>query len=321
MNRVFILIAAGAFAIAVAVGLNLMMTADDDGPGKLAGKRDPAATDMQGSLDQATTPTFDVVRVNSDGDAVIAGRAARESLVDILANGESLGNVRADQRGEWVFLPPAPLAPGNYRLTLTMTDDAGTVTQSTDEVVLVVPDRPLGTEDGAPVLALKTPTGGGASELMQAPESESKSSVTVDTVDYRTTGPVTIGGRANPGAWVQIYINDLFVSRLQADDSGKWSVEYPVAPGEHKLRADEVTENGQVLARVEFPFVREETGIEIGDDKNLIVQPGNSLWRLARRTLGSGPQFTVIYRANLDRIKDPNLIYPGQVFQVPAPGG
>ncbi|MEP1031097.1 MAG: LysM peptidoglycan-binding domain-containing protein, partial [Alphaproteobacteria bacterium] len=51
----------------------------------------------------------------------------------------------------------------------------------------------------------------------------------------------------------------------------------------------------------------------------VIVQPGNSLWRIARRVYGEGVQYTIIYRANKQQIGDPDLIYPGQVFQVPKP--
>ena len=49
------------------------------------------------------------------------------------------------------------------------------------------------------------------------------------------------------------------------------------------------------------------------------MQPGNSLWRIARRVYGDGVQYTIIYRANQKQIGDPDLIYPGQVFQVPKP--
>lgn len=49
----------------------------------------------------------------------------------------------------------------------------------------------------------------------------------------------------------------------------------------------------------------------------MIVQPGNSLWRIARRTLGGGIHYSEIYQANRDQIRDPNLIYPGQIFTVP----
>ena len=51
----------------------------------------------------------------------------------------------------------------------------------------------------------------------------------------------------------------------------------------------------------------------------VVVEPGNSLWRIARRTYGQGTRFTLIFDANRDRIRDPDLIYPGQVFNLPAP--
>ena len=56
------------------------------------------------------------------------------------------------------------------------------------------------------------------------------------------------------------------------------------------------------------------------DDGKVVVQPGNSLWRLARTTYGSGLRYTIIYQANKEKIANPDLIYPGQVFQLPADG-
>jgi nucleoid-associated protein YgaU len=49
--------------------------------------------------------------------------------------------------------------------------------------------------------------------------------------------------------------------------------------------------------------------------------PGNSLWRLARRSYGRGIRYVEIYQANRSQIRDPNLIYPGQVLAVPATAG
>ena len=45
---------------------------------------------------------------------------------------------------------------------------------------------------------------------------------------------------------------------------------------------------------------------------------GNSLWRIARRTYGEGIMYTLIYEANKDVIKDADLIYPGQIFNLPS---
>ena len=52
--------------------------------------------------------------------------------------------------------------------------------------------------------------------------------------------------------------------------------------------------------------------------RTVIINPGNSLWRIAARGYGSGFRYTEIYKANLDQIRDPALIYPGQVFKLPA---
>lgn len=48
-----------------------------------------------------------------------------------------------------------------------------------------------------------------------------------------------------------------------------------------------------------------------------VVSRGDSLWRISRLTYGVGQRYSVVYRANRDRIVDPNRIYPGQVFVLP----
>jgi nucleoid-associated protein YgaU len=50
----------------------------------------------------------------------------------------------------------------------------------------------------------------------------------------------------------------------------------------------------------------------------ITVQPGFTLWGIAQERMGDGMFFVQVYDANRDRIKDPNLIYPGQVFSIPA---
>ena len=49
----------------------------------------------------------------------------------------------------------------------------------------------------------------------------------------------------------------------------------------------------------------------------MIIRRGDNLWRIARRNYGEGIRYTTIFQANRDQIRDPDLIYPGQVFDIP----
>ena len=51
--------------------------------------------------------------------------------------------------------------------------------------------------------------------------------------------------------------------------------------------------------------------------KTYTVKKGDTLWAIASKYYGSGAQYTKIYKANTDKISNPNLIYPGQVFTIP----
>jgi len=48
-----------------------------------------------------------------------------------------------------------------------------------------------------------------------------------------------------------------------------------------------------------------------------VVQPGESLWRIAATAIGDPALWPLLYRANRDQIKDPSLLYPGQRLTIP----
>lgn len=49
-----------------------------------------------------------------------------------------------------------------------------------------------------------------------------------------------------------------------------------------------------------------------------IIRRGDNLWTIARRVYGHGIRYTTIYQANTGQIRDPDWIYPGQVFDLPT---
>ena len=119
---------------------------------------------------EAKPPSFDVVRVNPQGDAVIAGRADPGAEVTVKDAGNVVGKVIADERGEWVLVPEKPLPSGARQLSLEEKTVAGERKSSKDVVVLFVPGKtPKGEGEQRAPVAVLTPREGGGSKLLQAP--------------------------------------------------------------------------------------------------------------------------------------------------------
>ncbi|RAU20174.1 hypothetical protein CU669_19775 [Paramagnetospirillum kuznetsovii] len=259
----------------------------------------------------AKEPSFDVVRIAADGDSVIAGRAMPGAVVTIIDGGTELGKVTADARGEWVFLPSGALPPGSRELRLRAVNPDGTTVESGEPVVLVVPERGKG-----PALAIQTTRRGG-SRLLQGPAGTVTSLISLDVVDHDDQGRLFVGGKAPADGKVFLYLDNALIGKADADSDGNWRVSAAKPGGDkHTLRADLIGDKGKVLARMEVIWTPgEELGV---GSVGVVVAPGNSLWRIARRLYGRGVAYTMIFEANRERIRDPNLIYPGQVFSVPS---
>lgn len=283
-------------------------------------------------------PRFDVARVGARGALVTAGRAAPGSEVLLLENGREIGRGRADARGEWVILPEAPLVPGARELTLTARLPGGEPLAGEASVLLVVPgpaaladSRPAPggastvTADPSPApLALLLPAPGSAAPI-RALQASAAARLSIDLVDYAGAAGMRFAGAAPTGAPLRLYIDDVPAGELVADAQGRWSYSPASQPsvGRHVLRIDHLGPQGQVVSRVEQPFQRDPppaANAAAGDavPGRYIVQPGNNLWRIARGTYGEGMRYTQIFAANRDQIRNPDLIYPGQVFTLPG---
>ena len=337
MTKSALLAIIGSMVVVAAITLNFVLDDVND----TSQKKDSAAQPLQQAKPKAPVktkvdapqivrPSFDIVRINPQGDTVMAGRAMPGAKVEIFDGDKKIGEVTADQRGEWVFVPTTPLAPGSRQLSLKMIGPDGKLMPSDSNVVLVVPEkgkdiagRPTG--DPTQPLAMIVPKkGGGGIEVLQKPTPDSADghtiALSVDTIDYDEQGKLDVIGKAPPSAMIHTYINNNFFGRSAADQKGRWlqSPDKHVKPGVYTLRADQVNKDGKVLARIEVVFARSVplTGVKPGS--LIVVESGNSLWRIARRTYGTGFRYTVIYQANKEQIKNPDMIFPGQVFTLPS---
>jgi nucleoid-associated protein YgaU len=308
----------------------------------------------------AAPPSFDVVRVNPSGDAVIAGRAEPDAEVTILDRGKPIGSVKADNRGEWVFLPDSALDPGEHSFTLeSEPEDApegeAAKQESETSVVVLVPDVAKDiagrtSEQPAGALAIEVPKSGtGPTRVLNVPNQPAEASAgapkapEISAIDYDAEGRAVLSGRAPEGARLFVYLDNESIGEAVADEDGLWSFTpaTPIAPGLHVIRVDQVDETGKVLARAQTPFEQAavplaaqagagaqqtasatgtaaDNGAAAAAQGRIVVQPGNSLWKIARESYGEGVRYTIIYEANKEQISNPDLIYPGQVFAVPT---
>ncbi|HJT12957.1 MAG TPA: LysM peptidoglycan-binding domain-containing protein [Dongiaceae bacterium] len=332
-------------------------------PSQSAGTAGDAAqptSESEAEQGPGAPPSFDVVRVNPSGDAVIAGRAEPDAEVTILDQGKIIGSVKADNRGEWVFLPDSALDPGEHSFTLESTpEDAvegeAAKKESETSVVVLVPDVAKDiagrtSEQPAGALAIEVPKSGtGPTRVLNVPNQPAEASAgapkvpEIAAIDYDPEGRAVLSGRAPEGARLFVYLDNESIGEAIADENGLWTFtpSTPIAPGLHVIRVDQVDETGKVLARAQTPFEQAavplaaqagaaaqqaasaagsagEGGSVVTADGRIVVQPGNSLWRIARESYGQGVRYTVIYEANKDQISNPDLIYPGQVFAVPT---
>ena len=302
MHRPLIVAIVGVLVVAAALILNYTLQR----PGDLTGAK-PVIAIGPGS------PSFDVVRIDPKGNMVMAGRAQPGAVVIILDGEKEIGRVTADARGEWVFLPNTPVSPGTRQFSLKTTGKDGKDLFSQNVVVMSVPAR-----DGE-ILIVEQSRDGGRSRVLQGPNAPGTGSLTVESIDYSADGKFALSGKADPGSTVQVYLDNEFMGRATVGEKGLWEVEptKKAAAGKHSIRADQLGANNNVIARIEVPFTLDLAQATMSPGEVTVIR-GNSLWRIARRTYGEGIMYTLIYEANKDVIKDADLIYPGQIFNLPS---
>jgi nucleoid-associated protein YgaU len=371
--------------------------------------------------DAAEAPRFDIVRVEPNGDAVVAGRGAPDAAIEMLVDGKPVARAKADSNGQFAIVPPA-LPTGASTLRLRMTGADGRATESQQSVAVdVAPGR-----DRQPLVALTAPDAatvvlsqpgapgatagakGGAGSSGPASEPGTRDAdaaragrpagsgetreaaasgagpTRIASVDVQGNGRLFVTATGTPGARIQLYLNDTMIApgSIGPDGRATFTIGRGIKPGQYQVRIDQVDPaTGKVASRAAVPLsVPEPTQVAAREtaesgpspaqsgardragpdqaardgadrDRPAAASPpaavsnpqvadmaepdrvgavfvpeistaritrGDNLWRISQRTYGRGERYTVIYDANQNQIRDPDLIYPGQIFVLPT---
>ena len=253
-------------------------------------------------------PAFDLVRVDEDGSAIIAGSAKPNSEVRLLVDGKELETTETDASGAFAILTTIPSGEKPLELQLEDVNDSNIKSADT---VLIIPNKEA--EGSGPKIIIAESDG----KIIVQEQNDIAPKIqplSLDTINYAASGDVILAGRASSEQIVRVYVDNKPVVLGEVTD-GKWNFEIPnIEEGIYTLRVDAINNEGKVVDRVESPFQRVIREME---DGQATIQPGFTLWKLAELKYGFGMRYVQIFEANRDSIKDPDLIYPGQVFQIP----
>jgi nucleoid-associated protein YgaU len=230
-------------------------------------------------------PSFDIVRVEPNGDSVIAGRAAPGAIIELWRNGEPHLRALADESGAFALVPP-PLPPGSHEIVLQSVAPDGTRARSRDSVTVVVADNkttpPLValTSPDKPTMVLSNPDRSGTMPVPQtttasAPEQARSSGVAesatrpgtppvgprtevrIAAIDAEDGGRLFVSGQAPPGATLRLYLNETLIApgTVGADGKLAFTINRGVKPGSYRIRLDDVDPvSGEVKSRAEVSY-------------------------------------------------------------------
>ena len=163
--------------------------------------------------------------------------------------------------------------------------------------------------------------------MLQGPDAqaETRTDLQLDAISYDTAGAVTLAGRGPAATSVRVMLDNLPVTLGEIGPGGRWSLDLPeVEPGSYTLRLEQLASDGTVTDEIETPFLREdperirENPMLVENGASVItVQQGFTLWGIAEANFGDGILYLQIFAENRDAIRDPDLIFPGQIFALP----
>lgn len=303
-------------------------------------------------------PAFDIARIEPTGEAVIAGRATPGATVELLRNGELHDRAVADQSGQFVMVPPRlPSGTYDLTLRSKQPDGKQATSSQTVAVALEPSpaDRPVVAlmTPGKPSVVLSQPAAPkpmAGTVVVESVEIEPGGKLHVSGrsdpgaamrlyLNDSFVASVTAGADGR----FAVTINEGVVSgsyRVRLDEVGSNSGAVR-ARAEVPFNVPDTGVTGSVRAqtigskRPDLAAAQERqlaaAGASVlpdgGSPPSTVVVPkiatttvsrGDSLWRLSHLTYGAGTRYAVIYKANREQIRNPNLIYPGQIFVLPA---
>jgi nucleoid-associated protein YgaU len=269
---------------------------------------EPAAVEKPAKL-----VSIDAVDYDPSGNIVFSGQGEAGNTARIYVDNQFLGDAPVGEDGRWTFAGTADVAQGVHTLRVDGLDAQGSVLNRV-EVPFFREDQTKVAEAAQPA----TPSAGQPmAEQPATAEAPAQPEQPAQQADTAASEPAASAPEA-PAAVAE--------EQPPAAEQPGETAEAPEQPAAGQPSDSEMAKtatSGQEQAAMQQPeetaaaAQAPEAASPAPSEGRIVIQPGNNLWRISRVLYGSGSKFTMLYEANKDQIRNPNLIYPGQVFRTP----
>lgn len=249
---------------------------------------------------------IDTIAYSPDGEVQVGGRGGAGAALRLYVDNAEKATLTVPADGRWLAtLGETP--PGIYTLRADQLDAAGKVISRFE--------TPFKRETLEALAAVSGPEEADPASDLPAPEASEAESA-ADTAPAGTQGSVeaeTAGSEAAPAEAVVAAAGEEAMPAAETEPSSETDAETAAGPA-----PDTTADSGAVPEPADAVVVADVAQNPLRP-VTVTVQPGFTLWGIAQERYGDGVFYVQVFEANRDKIKDPDLIYPGQVFSVPDP--
>jgi nucleoid-associated protein YgaU len=255
---------------------------------------------LQDGTPSAANPavTIDTISYSSNGDVILGGRGQAGNFVRIYLDNQSIATSKISENGYW-SLELSDIEPGIYTLRVDELNATGDVVSRAE-----TPFKREAAEELAELMAPETEPEEPSVEVPSQNVAEAQSAqADAPSSDAPETAAETVADTGSD----------------TAPDTSVTQVEVTVQAEVAELNPqDEQSSDGETVATEAQPA---DTASVLRTPSQTFrvrtVQPGSTLWAIAKESYGAGIEYFKVFEANKERIRDPDLIYPGQVFEIP----
>lgn len=307
----------------------------------------PVAAKMP--LPAKQTLAFGTIDYNDNGNMVFSGTATAGKKIRLYVDNKFVGDTTSDENGKWIFSGRKDIRPGVHQLRADLLSSGGGVARRAavpfmradpvkvaallkTRVKIDVPDTVAAApakkapEKSQPVVTEKTTPAAKTPETVALKKPVSKPAGK-PTLKVSAAKPVT---PPQPAAKKQS--EKMAVAKTPEPEAKKAALPTSVAgkapePEKPQQPVSKTVASAPALSPAPTPVIKMARAPEPAGDteakkpekvSHVVIQPGNNLWNISRVIYGKGIAYTTIFQANKEQIKDPDRIYPGQIFDTPG---